>query len=233
VALTAITADIWTARRSMRFPGGVSLPIQMTVVRLPSSGLLLHSPVAIDDALAAELAAIGPVMQVVAPNLLHHVHLTACLRRYPDARLYAPQGLARKRPDLRIDGLLADEAPPAWAEVMDQHLIKGAPRLDEVVFCHRRTGTLIATDLVFNVRDPQGWATRLALRSFGTLGRFAQSRLWRWWYAQDRAAVRASLAKILSWDFDRVLMAHGDPVETDARERLRAALLPALAPVIG
>lgn len=230
VGLHAVTTDVWTVRRSMRFPGGVQLPIQMTVVRLPSSGILLHSPVPIDDALAVELAAIGPVMQVVAPNLLHHVHLAPCLRRYPAARLYAPEGLARKRPDLPIAGVLAGDPPAAWAEVLEQRLIEGAPRLNEVVFHHRPSGTLITTDLVFNVQAPRGWATRLALRSFGTLGQLGQSRLWHWWYAQDRAAVRASLARILEWDFERVLMAHGDPIETDARRRLRAAFLPSLAP---
>lgn len=228
--LTEITTDVWSALHLMSFPGGVRMPARMTVVRLPSSGVLLHSVVPIDDAMAAEIAAIGPVMQVVAPNLLHHLHIAPCLKRYPQAKLYAPEGLARKRPDLAVHAVLEDEAPPAWREVMDQIRIRGAPRLNEVVFCHRRSGTLIATDLVFNVQDPQGWATGMVLKIMGTYGKFAQSRLFQWRYAKDAEAVRASLAAILKWDFDRVLMAHGDPVEVHARDRLRAALLPRFAP---
>jgi hypothetical protein len=220
--LQAVAENLWTVEHPMRFPGGVRLSSRMTVVRLPDGDLLLHSPIPIDDALAAEIDALGPVAHVIAPSLMHHIHVGKALARYPRALLTATSGLAEKCPDLPVADVLADEAPEAWQGVMDQLVIRGAPRLNEVVFLHRPSRTLIATDLVFNVRAPAGWATGLLLRLMGTYGRLAQSRLWRL-YTKDRSAVRQSLEKLITWSFDRVLPAHGDPFDGGPPE-LKAAL---------
>jgi hypothetical protein len=224
--LEPIAPEIWSATHLMRFPGGVRLPARMTVVRLPSGELLLHSPMPIDDPLAAELSRLGPVRCVVAPSLLHHLFALPCLQRYPAAWLYAAPGLEARRPELFERAMvqtLDDEAPAAWRGVIDQRVIRGAPRLNEVVFLHRPSATLIVTDLVFNVLRPEGWGTALALRMFGTHRRFAQSRAWRF-FARDRRAVRESLAPVMAWPFERVLMAHGDPVRQNARAAMVRAL---------
>jgi hypothetical protein len=43
---------------------------------------------------------------------------------------------------------------------------------------------------------------------------------WGW---RDKAAARASLRAILQWVFERVILAHGDLMETDARQRVEHA----------
>jgi len=223
MSIQAVAAGVWTVEHPMRFPGGVHLPSRMTIIRLPDDDLMLHSPVPIDDALAAELAALGPVAHVVAPSLLHHLFVPQALERYPQALLTAAPGLAEKRAELPVADVLADEAPPAWEGVIDQQVIRGAPRLNEVVMFHRPSRTLIVSDLVFNVRHPRGWSTALALRMMGTHGRLRQSRAWHL-YTKDRGEVRKSVEKVLSWDFDRVLPGHGEPFEGNAREAMREAL---------
>jgi hypothetical protein len=226
-ALEAVAPDVWSVAHHLRFPGGVRLPARMTVIRLPSGELLLHSPIPIGDGLAAELAKLGPVRCVVAPNLLHHLFVVPCLERYPAAWLYVAPGLERKRPDLsaprRMVQGLGDEAPAAWRGVIDQRLIAGAPRINEVVFLHRPSGTLVTCDLAFNVARPEGWATGLVLRMMGTHGRLRQSRLWRL-YVRDRQAVRTSLAAVMAWPFEHLCVCHGDPVRADARAALGRAL---------
>ena len=207
----------------MRFPGGVHLPSRMTIVRLPGGDLLLHSPIPIDDALAAELAALGPVAHVVAPSLFHHLFVPQALERYPQALLTAAPGLAEKRSELPVADVLSDEPPPAWEGVIDQALIRGAPRLNEVAMLHRPSGTLIVSDLVFNVQEPRGWSTGLVLRMMGTHKRLRQSRLWHL-YAKDRGQVRESVEKVLAWEFERVLPGHGDPFAGNARAAMREAM---------
>ena len=223
MSLQPVGPDLWTLQHPMKFPGGVRLPTRMTVARLPDGALWLHAPVPIDDALAAELAALGPVAHLVAPSLMHHLFVPRALGRYPQARLWAAPGLEEKRPALPVAEALTDQAPAAWRAVIDQHLVRGAPRLNEVVFLHRPSRTLIVADLVFNVRHAEGWATNLVLRTMGTRGRLGQSRLWHF-YARDRAAVRSSVEEILRWDFDRILPGHGEPFAGDARAALRDAL---------
>ena len=111
--LTAVAADLWSHVHRQRFPGGVVMQARMNVVRLGDGALLVHSPTPVDDALAAEIAALGPVGYVVAPNCFHHLHVTPFLARFPGAKVYGAPGLAQKRPDLTLAGTLDDGAGAA------------------------------------------------------------------------------------------------------------------------
>ena len=62
---------------------------------------------------------------------------------------------------------------------------------------------------------------RLVARLLGSYRRFAPSRLDPL-LIRDRAAARGSLERILAWDFDRVIVAHGEVLEHGGREALRA-----------
>jgi hypothetical protein len=223
--LETIADGLWGAEHDLFMNGIVHFRGRMTVVRLRSGGLLLHSVIPIDDALAAELQALGSVEHIVAPNLLHHTHLVPVLARYPEAKVWGAPGLADKRDDVRFDASLVDPAP--WADELDQHFIEGIPWANETVFFHRATGTLIVTDLVFNIHEVRGWITPWVLRLSGAYRRFAQSRLLRS-SIRDAAAASASAEHLLAWPIERVVMAHGRIVDRDAKARLHDALTPML-----
>jgi hypothetical protein len=53
----------------------------------------------------------------------------------------------------------------------------------------------------------------------GATGRFGPHRIVRA-FVRDRAAARRSLERILAWDFDRVIVSHGDVLETGGRAAL-------------
>lgn len=205
--LQAVAENLWVAQQVMVKPGGVLIPLNMTVLRLRDGSLLLHAPIAIDEPLAADLATLGPVNHVVAPNSFHHLFVTPCLQRYPQAALYAAPGLPPKRPDLKPAGVLGADTPP-WAGELDAIVIEGAPKLREVVFFHRASRTALVTDLLFNITHPYTAATGLVLRMMGTYRRLAVSRLWRW-YTKDRKAQRPTLEQMLAWPFERIIPAHG------------------------
>jgi glyoxylase-like metal-dependent hydrolase (beta-lactamase superfamily II) len=40
---------------------------------------------------------------------------------------------------------------------------------------------------------------------------------------KDKAAARQSLKRILEWDFDRIVLSHGDLIEDDAKATARQA----------
>lgn len=222
--LESIAEGLWGAEHDLFMNGVVHFRGRMTVVRLESGGLLLHSVVPIDDALAAELAAIGPVEHLVAPNLLHHVHLADAVARYPNATLWGVVGLPAKRSDLRFDAIVGD-TPAPWASEFEPLPIEGIPWATETVFFHRATGTLIVTDLIFNIHEAKGWLTPLILRMAGAYQKPAQSRLLRM-SIKDADAASASVERMLAWPIDRVVMAHGHVVETDAKQVLARALAP-------
>lgn len=202
---------------------GAQMGTRMTLVQLADEGLALISPVPIDDRLAGEIDGWGRVRAIIAPNAFHHFYFADAARRYPEAALFAARGVAEKL-DPTPSGLarLGDEPDPLWKAELDQVALLGAPRTNEVVFFHRPSRSLILTDLCFHFDPvPGGW-TGLVLRLAGASGGLAVSRLMRT-LLRDRVAVRASIEKILEWDFDRIVVTHGQVVVSGGREKLRAA----------
>jgi hypothetical protein len=215
--LVAISAGLLHATSEQRVGLGVRLPTRMTVLET-RDGLVLISPIAIDDELAAAIDARGPVHAIVAPNTMHHLHLAGARTRWPTARLLGPAALARKRPDLAFDG------EPTALTAVDVVPIAGAPAFAEHVFVHPSGGgALVVTDLLFNVLDTESAMTRLVLRFVSAaFGGVKQSRLFR--ASGDRAARAASYGALLSRRFDALVPAHGDIVESGAHARVEAAL---------
>ena len=206
---------LWVAETPLRFYG-VEVGTRMTACRLSDGGLWLHSPVRLTDELRKDLGRLGPVRFVVAPNKLHHRFVGDYSSAYPDARVYASPGLPGKRPDLPFRGVLGDVPEPGWAEDLDQAVFRGERQLEEVVFLHRASRTLILADLVQSGHAESPWLTRLATRLNGTYERPGPPAPVRLGF-RDKAAARASLERILSWDFDRIVMAHGRIVETGGK----------------
>ena len=211
--------DIWVADRHQRFYG-LEVGTRMTVIRLADGSLLLHSPVALDAALRRELDAIGRVRFAVAPNRVHHLYAGKVAEAYPESQLWIGPGLERKRPDLKFVGVLGDKAPAEWKGQLDQTFFRGRPYENEVVFFHRASRTLLLCDLAFNFGPRAAAPTRLLMKLMRSYGRFGPSKLDPW-LIRDRQAARQSLLRILGWDFDRVVVAHGDVLESGGHEALR------------
>lgn len=193
----------------------------MTVMRLADGSLLLHSPVELDPVLRDALDARGRVRFAVAPSRVHHLHAGEVAEAYPGARLWVAPGLPAKRPDLDFVAVLGDEAPPEWKGEVEQTFFRGRPFENEVVFLHRPSRTLLMCDLVFNFGPSAPALTRLLARGIGSYRRFGPSKLDPL-LIRDRGAARQSLERILAWDFDRVVVAHGDVLEDGGPEALRA-----------
>lgn len=201
---------------------GMSLGHRMTVARLTDGSLWIHSPVAHSHALAAALAHLGPVAHVVAPNCMHDTYLEGWFAAYPAARFHGAENLRQHRPDLKFTDTLLTVPSAAWADVFDQHTVAGMPRLNEVVFLHRASRTLIITDLAFNLGPEMPRLSRVLLRLNGCDNCFAVSRLLRSTIKAPQA-LRASLEHIFAWDFDRLILSHGQNLTAHAKDTLRLA----------
>jgi hypothetical protein len=213
-----LDSDLWVADSPFRFLG-LEVGVRMTVVRLPGNELLLHSPIAPTPDLFRKVKALGRVAYLVAPNQLHHLFIEEWQRAYPDAEVYVAPGLDTKRADLAITGVLTDEPESGWEGTVDQILVDGFPFANEVVFFHRPSATLIATDLMFNVGPSSPPLTRLIIRFIGAYGRLAPTLLERL-LIRDRSAYRHSLERILEWPFARVVVSHGEVSEEGGREEI-------------
>jgi len=221
--LRSIADGLWVMDHPLRMPGGIEIGTRSTLVQLPDDSLLLHSPGPMSESQCEQVRALGTgrVSTLVAPNAFHHLFLEDAVRAFPDASLHAVPRVQARYPALSAQRL--GETPDAvWGGVLEQVAIGGAPRLDEVVFFHRTSRTVLLVDLCFNMRHAANWLTGVFLRIAGAYDCFGPSRLARS-MIRDKAAVRSSVDRILAWNFDRAVVTHGDVVETGAREALRSA----------
>jgi hypothetical protein len=214
-------------------PGGFHFPTRMTALPLGHGEIALVSPVPIDDAVARRIDALGKVTFLLAPNLHHDLYLAAASQRYPEAHVLLPAGLATKHSALPVAGTLDGELPAPLARAVEVIRIEGAPSVDEHVFFHRASGTLVVADLVFNLVQPRGFWANVVLWLVGCHGRLGQSRAWRL-FVKDAGLMTQSVQRVLALPLRTLVMAHGDVVRTDAPAQLATALrrwLPEPAPL--
>jgi hypothetical protein len=216
--------DIWTSEGPVVSFFGFPYPTRMAAIKLSDGSLFVWSPIVLSPPLKREIDALGSIRCLVSPNLLHHLFLGEWKTAYPDARLFAPPGLRKRRKDLVFDADLGDTPDPLWAGDIDQVLVRGSFAMTEVVFFHRASSAAIFADLIQNFpRDYyKGWHGLLA-----RLGGIVQPnpgvpRDWRASFT-DRSAARAALARILAWPVERVLIAHGELVSTNGAAFVRQA----------
>lgn len=215
---------VWTSDGPEATVMGFRYPTRMVVIRLSGGGLFVWSPIEIGQPLRAEVDALGEVACLVAPNSLHHLHFATWAQAYPKARRYVAPGLAARRPDLEFDAELGDAPAPEWAADLDQVLVRGNAITTEAVFFHRESRTALFTDLIqqFPPEWFSGWRAIVARLDLMVSSEPSTPRKFRFAF-NDRNAARASLRRILAWPSERVLMAHGAPVERDGQAFLARA----------
>ncbi|WP_164020312.1 DUF4336 domain-containing protein [Pyxidicoccus trucidator] len=216
--LRLVAEDVHVLTVPFRF-AGLEVGGRMTVIRLPNGGLWVHSPVRLTPEVRAAVDALGPVRFLVAPNLMHYLAVPDWAAAYPDAQVAAPRHLRRKRPDMRIDLEMGDAAEVGWAGVIDQVYVRGMPKLDEFIFFHRPSRTVLVTDLAFNFHQTDSWRLRVYLKLSGAWQRLASTLTARL-LIKHKPSVREALSRVMAWDAERVVVCHGDVVERGGREAL-------------
>jgi Domain of unknown function (DUF4336) len=216
--------EIWTADGPDVVIVGFHYPTRMAVMRLSDGHLFICSPIRLTDILRAEVDALGQVRHIIAPNSLHHLFLLEWKSTYPGAKVYAAPGLRKKRQDIVFDADLGNAPSPDWAREIDQVLMQGNLITTEAVFFHVKSGTVLFTDLIQQLPASSfsGWRALVAKLDLMAGPEPSVPRKFRVAFTNRRAA-RDSLERIFAWPAEKVLMAHGTPVEKDARAFLRRA----------
>ena len=201
---------------------GTEFGNRMTVVSLPSGKLWLHSPVSIDHTVSEKLRAMGEVSYIVSPNLFHHLHLKKMVSFFPRATVYGVPGIEKKVRDMEFVRLDERNNDTIWESQIEWTHIHGMPKVNEVVFFHKSSKTLIVTDLVFHLLNKRGWSSCL-FRLNGVNETLSTSRLLKM-MIKDRPKFVDSLKKIFEWDFNKVVLSHGDIIKHEGYQKLRSSL---------
>jgi len=219
--LESLGPNIWIAEGAVVSFYGFPYPTRMLVIRLSDGELFVWSAIALTSELKAQVDALGPVAHVVSPNNIHHLYMGEWQDAYPSAKLYASPGLVKKRKDLRFDTTLGDSPPAAWTADIDQVEMAGSFFMTEIVFFHRESRTAIFADLIENFRPDwfKGWKGWVARMDGIVMPHGGAPREWRFTF--NKKIGRAALARILAWQPEQVVMAHGELTRTDGAAFIR------------
>ena len=209
---------------------GVKLPLpfttRMTVARLASGDLFLHSPIKFDDRLADELQRRGTIRHLVSPNQFHYAHIGDWTKAFPEAITWAsPRVRERARArhiDIAFKRELDSDPPQDWRGEIDQTLFPGG-YFKEFIFFHEASKTLILTDAIINIEldkvtEPWRTATKLSGMCHPHGGIFFGMRLP---LLVQRRKAKAAIAKIHFWQPQRILLSHGRCFDKHADEAIR------------
>ena len=196
------------------------LPRRMTVVRLRDGRLVIWSAISLDAAGMATLESYGRPAFLVVPSDHHRLDAPAWKARYPELQVVTPAGSREGTEEV----LPVDTTAPDFGDARVQFAGVPGTRDEEASLLVRRPGstTLVLNDVVANVRDAAGWGGWL-LRRMGFAGDEPQvPATVSLTIVKDKAALRA---QFLTWaeivDLKRIVVSHGDLIESNPRAVLR------------
>lgn len=214
--------DIWVFNgESVQFLG-LPFSTRMTIIRLSNEYLWVHSPIRLSESVVKQVESLGCVKYLIAPNHLHHLFLSEWMETYPDAEVYGTREVIRKRNDLSFTGSLNSPGIWAWESDIEQELFSGSPLMEECIFYHKSSRTLIVTDLVENFSGKSfNPLQRLVARGVGILAPNGKTPVdWRLSFMFGKSDARRHLDRILAWDPEILIMSHGEIVKENTRDFL-------------
>jgi len=213
--LTRLNERIFTVIGDLKMPL-MKLPRRMTVVQLKSGDLAIFSAIALQEPDMAALEALGRPAFLIVPSERHRLDAPGYAQRYPKITVVAPSAGKEKIAEVvRVDTSAPDfgDSSVRYVEVVADSALE--------VECEDGL-TLIVNDLIGDIHDESGIGGWL-LRVMGfagddphvpgpvklTLGKHKTevARQFRRW--ADRADLR------------RIIVSHGDTIESDPRGVLR------------
>lgn len=218
----AVAEGVWAL--SYEFSNkGLRISTRMTVFRLADGSLFAHSAVPLTAAQKQALDALGPLRHIVAPSAMHHMFVPALAKLYPDAKLYGTKGVLHKHPELPEMQLIpANESAP-WADQLQCMPVAGIPLLDETLWFHPASGSLIVTDVLQCWQGPLSLSVRMYLGLTGGHERLTVPRTVRM-LVKDKAAIRACARQVCALPVQHVILLHNSVISDKPVQRLREAL---------
>lgn len=209
---------------------GIPFSTRMTVVKLSDGSLWLHSPIEPDEALFEAIDALGEVKHLVSPNKIHYAFISEWKKRYPKAIAWSSPGVEKRAASQNIpldfDSALENSAPSDWSEDNDQLIFKGSRVLEEVVFFHKKSRTLILTDLIenFEPEKTSSFFWRTVQKAAGITHPDGQTpRDMRLTFAGRKDEAFECYKQMLAWQPEKIILAHGKWYEKNGTAELKRA----------
>lgn len=200
---------------------GIDFKRNVTLLRLGDGRVIIHSSARFTEQNVAAIQRFGKPAWLVEATLMHDTFTKEGHKAFSDIPYLAPEGFAEAS---GISTTSLCPPPSDWTGEIDVFKLDGV-RSNEHALFHRRSRTLIVADLFFSFpKDIRGWP-RFFVRHFMRLPRlFGVSAFFRRFVVRDTEAFKQSVNALLTLNFERVVVAHSEPIGKDAKRAVEQAL---------
>ena len=222
--ISAFAENIWMMPGDDVRMYGIPFTNRTTIIRLQSGGLWVHSPVVPRQAHFEAADALGTVEYLIAPNKIHSLGVEPWKARYPRAEVWLSPDFNKRHPNIKGNAVFGSDTPNTWKSEIDFHVFEGSSFLDEVVFFHKASQSLLVTDLI-QKHDPkkQSWFWWAVKKAAGVLGKDGGTGRDLRATFRDRSAARHSRDHIMNWDFNNLIICHGACIKGGAKPVVQEA----------
>lgn len=229
--LIKLADNIWIVDGSKVRDMGIWFTTRMVVVKLNNGSLWINSPVHVPINTFERIVELGPIKYLVAATPRHIWRLDQWNSLLPNTELWVTPQIRNKckmtmvlpKRKLRFDGILDDNSPSAWKDDIEQIVFEGSYFIKEVIFYHKSSRTVIMDDLIQSHQFVKGKLLHNTLIRVGGVrppgGVARDIRL----TFTNRKLARQSLKRLLSWEFDKMVIAHGPYIEQGAKTLVERA----------
>ncbi|MDQ8185778.1 DUF4336 domain-containing protein [Pelagicoccus sp. SDUM812002] len=199
---------------------GANIGRNVTVIRLESGGLIVHSTAPFEAEHVEQIRSLGEVRWITDPMVDHDTFSRQGQEAFSEASFLAPEGFPSDG-GLKTQPLLP--VPVGWGQEVEVVKLEGAQGFNEHVFFHVPSRTLIVCDLLMHFPEVNSLWERALLR-VGLGPRRAPGTSRRLKLAvKDMKRFQESMQQVMDWPFERVVVGHGEPLCDNAYERSKAA----------
>ena len=214
-----LAENLWLLRYPLTLLGA-DLNRNVTVMRLGTGDLVIHSTGPFTPEDVAAISALGKPRWIMDVMARHDTFAKEGRAAFPEATYLAPEGFSQTV-GFPTEPLLNQLE---WNDEIEVQTLDGVPSMKEHVVFHRPSRTLIVADLLFDFGpDAPTWTHALMFLAVGAKHDPGMARSMRL-TVKSKGALRSSLARMMEWDFDRLIVGHGDEIDTGAKPRVAEAL---------
>ncbi len=214
----ALAENLWLLPYPLRLLGA-DLRRNVTVIRLKSGDLMIHSTGPFTSEDAAAIRALGNPKWMLDVMLRHDTFAKDGLAAFPGIVYLGPTGY-----EAVVKVPVSPLLPAPWGDELQVVRLEGVPSMEEHAVFHAPSRTLIVADLLFNFgAEASLWTHALLLLAVGARHAPGVSRSFKF-TLKDRAAFERSLRAVMAWDFDRIIVGHGSVIERNGKSLLADAL---------
>lgn len=217
--LKEVAKNIWVVDGSIvkmsMYRTNIPFSTRMTIIKLNNGGLWCHSPIELTTQLKKQIDSLGKVDHLISPNKIHYAHINSWSEAYPKAISWASPGVKERAAQQNIivnfNQDLVETSPVEWADEIEQLIFKGSRFMEEVVFFHRQSRTLILADLIENFEPNKlNFLSKTLTSLAGCLDPDGKAPLdLRMTFFGNKKQARKSWEKMMQWQPEKIILAHG------------------------